>query len=533
MRWQVLDKTKVREIGEIVQILLRNRGIRSRKEQDDFFDPPFPDFDLNLLGFDTLIREKLKNKEKIIVYGDYDADGVCGTAILWEWLSELGANVLPYLPLRDREGYGLSIEGIKNIDAGLIITVDNGISAEEAIKFANMQGIDVLVIDHHQKPQKLPPAREIIWSDQLCAASLAYFAVKSSQLSSGKLKGLSSWLELAAIATITDLLPLIGINRSIVKHGLKFLNKTERVGLKALFEIAELRNREITPYEVGYIIGPRINASGRIDNALVALRLLCTRRWEKAVEYARILDRLNAERQLITRKLTDHAVANQTIKINRGWQEQIVVLEDEEYHQGIIGLVASKLVEHFYLPVIVIAKGERISKASARSIAGFNIIEAIRSCEHLLIGAGGHPMAAGFTILTEKIAEFKQHIYDYAGKHITPETLEEILKVDCELDLQYVNNRLLTCLNSFSPYGLGNPEPIFVTTGTVQFLRAVGTEGKHLKLLIDGFDAVFFNGGNFLSQLKLGQKIKIAYSLTENSFDGKRKLQLKIRDIIC
>jgi single-stranded-DNA-specific exonuclease len=413
--------------------------------------------------------------------------------------------------------------------------VDNGITAHEAVNFANSKKIDVIILDHHQKPaslsggpKKLPKAKAIIWTDKLCASGIAYFVAKTSVSTMNyELRATNSWLELAAIATITDLLPLTGINRSIVKYGLESLNQTSRVGLKALFEAAGIE--KITPYEIGYMIGPRLNASGRIDSALTALRLLCTHNKEKAREYVQILNQLNKERQEMTEEMTIHA--KQKVE-SRKQKEKIIIIDHESYHQGVIGLVAGKLVDQFYLPAIVIAKGQEVSKASARSIFGFNIIEAIRSCESLLINAGGHPMAAGFSLKTGMISDFKHQINQIASDQISEEMLKKTLKIDCELDLATTDlSALYFQLSALQPYGMGNPEPVFASSGIIQNLRTVGAEGKHLKLAIDDFDAIFFNGGHFLPQLKIGQKIKLAYSLALDTFNGNNKLQLKVRDL--
>jgi len=529
MKWRILSKG-----GDVLETLLINRGIKTKKAREEFLNPPSPKFKLDLSHAYALVRSVIKNKEKIVVYGDYDADGICATAIIWEWLKNLGADVLPYLPTREKDGYGLSIEGIKNIDAKLIITVDNGITAHEAVNFANSKKIDVIILDHHQKPaslsggpKKLPKAKAIIWTDKLCASGIAYFVAKTSVSTMNyELRATNSWLELAAIATITDLLPLTGINRSIVKYGLESLNQTSRVGLKALFEAAGIE--KITPYEIGYMIGPRLNASGRIDSALTALRLLCTHNKEKAREYVQILNQLNKERQEMTEEMTIHA--KQKVE-SRKQKEKIIIIDHESYHQGVIGLVAGKLVDQFYLPAIVIAKGQEVSKASARSIFGFNIIEAIRSCESLLINAGGHPMAAGFSIETNKISNFKFQISNYAQRNISADTLRRSLKIDRILELQEINMNLYQQIVQMAPFGMGNPEPVFASSGIIQNLRTVGAEGKHLKLAIDDFDAIFFNGGHFLPQLKIGQKIKLAYSLALDTFNGNNKLQLKVRDL--
>ncbi len=496
----------------MVDVLLKNRGIKDKKE---FLDPAYPEFKLNLKKAIARIRLSIKKGEKIVVYGDYDADGICATAIMWETLRDLGAKVMPFIPAREKEGYGLSIDGIKQIDAKLIITVDSGIVAHEAVDFANKQGIDVIIIDHHEKPKKLPKAYATVHTAKLCAAAIAYFVSKELIKNPP--------LELAAIATITDLLPLAEVNRAIVKYGLEEIKNTKRVGLRALFEVAGIE--KIGTYEIGYMIGPRLNASGRIESALTALRLLCTHDKDKAIELAKLLNDTNKDRQVMTEEMTLHAKSIAKV------DGKIIVLEHESFHQGVIGLVAGRLVEQYYLPAIVIAKADGVSKASARSISGFNIIEAIRSCNSLLINAGGHPMAAGFSISTEKIAEFTQKITDYAKINITQELLQKTLRVDMELDVNAVTMDLYKDLGKLAPFGMGNPEPVFASEVTIQSLRTVGQEGKHLKLVVNGLDAIAFNLGNLLPKLKVGDPIKIAYSIALDTYNFNHKLQLRIRDL--
>lgn len=513
MKWQILSKD-----GEIIETLLKNRGIKNKKE---FLDPPPPQFKFNLSSVIARIRLSIKRQEKIVIYGDYDADGICATAILWEALKEAGADVLPFIPSREKEGYGLSVEGVDSVDARLIITVDNGIMAHEAVSYAKKKGIEVIILDHHEKPKQLPKAYAIIYTPKLCAAGIAYFVAREFS------KNVS--LELAAIATVADLLPLVEVNRSIVKYGLESLNTTKRVGLKALFEVAGIE--KVGTYEIGYMIGPRLNASGRIESALTALRLLCTHNPEKARDLAHLLNKTNKERQEMTEEMTIHAKENYELS-SKNHAHKIIILDHESYHQGVIGLVAGKLVDQFYLPAIVIAKGEELSKASARSIAGFNIIEAIRSCESLLINAGGHPMAAGFSLQTSQISEFKLQISKYAQEKISAVTLTRSLKIDRMLELTEINMDLYQKIVQMAPFGMGNPEPVFASAGIIQNIRSVGAEGKHLKLVIDGLDAIAFNQGHLLPKLKIGQPIKLAYVLDLNTFNGQSGLQLKVKDIV-
>lgn len=528
MKWDILSKKQVDNLGDLLPILLDNRGIKTKEEKEDFLVPKLPDeFDLDFYKAITLIKKAIKTKTQIIVYGDYDADGICATAIMWEALNSLKAEAMPFIPMREVEGYGISKDGVDSILAkykpGLIIVVDSGIVAHEAIDYAKKKGFQVIVVDHHEKPKTLPKANVIVHTTKLCAAGIAYFLAKKLL---GKNFEIGSLLELAAIATVTDMMTLQGINRSIVRYGLESLNKSKRPGLKAILETAAIE--KIGVYEIGFMIGPRLNASGRIDSALTALRLLCTHDPEKAKTWAAALNDVNQERQLMTAQMTESAKALTKHKD----EDRIIIVQDESFHQGIIGLIAGKLTDKYYLPSIVISRREGISKASARSITGFNIIEAIRKMDNLLINAGGHPMAAGFTIQTEKIGIFIESISAYAKENIKEEMLERKLRIDAPLPLDILTLELYKHISQLEPYGNGNPEPVFSATGTVDSVRTVGAEGKHLKLTIDGMSAIAFNQGNLFLKIRTGDKISFAYSLALDTYNGGNKLQLKIKDIL-
>ena len=543
--WQVLGKTaKGRE--EIVRILLKNRDLDSSREIDEFFNPPNPStFDLKSLGIDPeeiakgikRVKKAIKLKEKIIVYGDYDTDGICGTAILWETLNALGANVLPYIPRRVEEGYGLSIKGIDNLlssKPSLVITVDHGITARREIKYAKEKGIDVIITDHHQKPKILPKSCTTVWTDKLSGAGVAWVLarelIKNSQLDNLKIR---NYLELVALATIADLLPLQKQNRSLVKFGLLELNQTQRPGLLALFSQAGLTLGKIGIYEVSFIIAPRINASGRIEHALDSLRLLCTNDPKKAKMLAQKLDEINRERQ----RLTEEAFLHARSLVQKS--QRLIFISHHSYNEGVIGLVAGRLTEEFWRPAIIVSEGKIHSKASARSVNGINIIETIRKFEELLVDCGGHPMAAGFTVETTRLAEVKKRLLETAQKEITPEKLEKTLKIDCEVTLDDINWALYEGLLKFEPFGQGNPEPVFLTRNVkIKDVRLVGNDGKHLKLLVEPpqqnstlFSAIGFGLGNWSQKLKVGEQIDLVYILLVDSWNGEERLQLKIKDL--
>jgi single-stranded-DNA-specific exonuclease len=583
-KWEVLNKGKkqkeVSRTAVVIKVLLENRGIKTKREKEEFFKPT-PPYDLRLkeLGIDDeslkraikRIKESVKKDEDIVIYGDYDADGICATAILWECLYTITKNVKPYIPDRFEEGYGINAESVtklisQNPKLKLIITVDNGIVAYEAVKKANELGLDVIITDHHQprtasvssggylpsqpgprrgakqvKGYAYPNAFAIIHTTQISGSGVAWiFAreVKNAFRSRKSEVGKSEGLELAAIGTISDQLPLLGPNRSFAKYGLEALNKTKRPGLLALFEEAGLSRgptsttTNIGTYEVNFVIAPRINAMGRMEHAIDSLRLLCTKNDLKAHELAIFLGKTNRERQRVVDEVLLHAreTAQKT-----DWKG-VIVLAHETYHEGVIGLAAAKLVEEFYRPAIVLFKGKEISKASARSISGFNIIESIRKVEEFTLGGGGHPMAAGFSIETKKIDLFIKKYEEFTTPLLTDEILTKKLKIDMEIDLEIVNIELLKAISQFEPFGVGNPNPSFNTKNVeVVDARTVGRDSGHLKLILKNnqqiIDAIAFGMGNFYPKMISAKKLDIAYSIEENVWNGNKSLQLKIKDI--
>lgn len=554
MNWNILNNSQLDSTEKIVEILLQNRGLKTKKEISEFLNPKNPsDFLARDLGIDgkevkeaiKRINEAISNNEAIVVYGDYDADGICATAILWEMLYKLTKNVLPYIPERVSEGYGLNVESIRKLKAesnklGLIITVDHGITANEKIKYAKELGVDVIVCDHHQLGKKMPECAAVVHTDKISAAAISWLLSKEIlQANSYKLIP-TSYLDLVAIATIADLELLVGVNRSFAKYGLEALRKTSRCGLLAIFEEAGLKKEEIDTYHIGYIIAPRLNAMGRMEHALESLRLLCTKNCVKAKDLADKLGLTNKERQLLTEETVKQAKL--LIAGIEGELPKFLVVDSDQYEEGIIGLVAGKLVEEYCRPVLVVSRGEVYSKASARSINGFNIIGAIRLQSDLIVEAGGHPMAAGLTVETTKIDELKKRLVKEAEKQITREMLQKTLKIDLELPMSEISYDLWEEIQKLQPFGLGNYEPIFCSKAIVKSFRTVGTDGKHLKLILSSpdfpnhpnfpnYSAIAFNQGECFEKLKVDQGVEVAYNLSLNKWNDQKTIELKIRDI--
>ena len=541
-KWKILNKlnTSKQTDDEIVKLLLENRGLKDKKAIEEFLNPQLKNITLDSVGIDKeqlkiamdRIYKAIENNEQIIVYGDYDVDGITGSAILWETLYGMKAKVLPYLPDRIEEGYGLSIKGIENVSSKisgikLIITVDNGIVAGEAVRFAKDLGIDVIITDHHVIDAVLPEALAIVHTTKMCGAGVAWLL--SQQF---KVKDDDSHLELAALGTIADLVPLTGANRAIVKFGLEKISRTSRFGLRELFRTSGIEKDILGVYEIGYLIAPRLNAAGRIEKAMDSLRLICTKDKVKAQNLAEKLELINRERQLLTKQAADHA--SMTVKMQDSLKK-IIIVAHESYQQGVIGLVAGKLVEEYYRPSIVISKGEKYSKASARSVDGFNIIEFLRSIPEYFINVGGHPMAAGFTIETEKIIKFKEALELSVEKLLSGQVLTKTLKIDCELPLEVITKEFYISLKQLAPFGMKNSEPVFATKNvTVKEIKVLGKDSKHLKLILGenvSLDAIAFGMAELAGDLKIGDKINIAYNIDENTWNGKTKLQLKVRDI--
>jgi single-stranded-DNA-specific exonuclease len=554
MRWKILNKRKTqnakRKTEEIIKILLQNRGIKTKKEIEKFLNPKKPE-DLTAKDVDisqgeikkaiTRIKKALKNGEKIIVYGDYDTDGVCGTAILWETLHQLGARVMPFIPKRE-EGYGLRVERITQMakeGVKLIITVDNGVVSIKQVERAKKLGIEVIITDHHPPGERKPKALAIIHTTKLAGSGVAWFLTQkllkifpNRQAAAYKI---GRFLDLVTIGTVTDVMPLVGPNRSIVKYGLDGVRQTHRVGLLDLYQFAGINKEKIGTYEIGYLIGPRLNAAGRIDDPIDSLRLVCTKDKEKAKDLAQKLDQKNRQRQELMEQTFIHA---RELWLREDGKSALIFVNHESYQEGIVGLVAGKLMEEFYRPAVIVAKGEEFSRASARSIEEFNIIEAIRSCADLLGSHGGHPQAAGFDVETTKIEILKNRLIEIAQNQLKEQELSPILEIDMELSLEDLSFELFKQLEKLEPYGRANPQPVFAS-GNVWVVDAqtVGNGSRHLKLRLASsisdltLDAIGFDMGTLYSQLSPERSIDIAYNLLINEFNGQKRLQLKIKDI--
>ena len=533
--WKIKAKApRIKKSGWLLSLLTQNRGLRSKAELKEFLNPKLDQILKVKLTEVEKARDRtvsaIKNKEKIVVYSDYDADGLCATAIMWETLYDLGANVMPYVPHRIKEGYGMSTSAIDQMakeGVKLIITVDQGVTAVVQTEHAKKLGIDVVITDHHVLPKKPPKPFALVHSTALCGAGVSWRFCQEvvKELNPQYQEKFLAKLELAALATIAALVPLIEGARAMVKLGLEKLAQTKRPGLLALIKSSRI-NGTIGTYEIGHILAPRINAMGRIEHGIESLRLLCAKSQNQADKLANLLSKTNTRRQDLTTKAVNSALTmvHEPVLIgvvgSRGW------------HEGVIGLVASRLVETYNRPMIAMALGEIYSKGSARSIPGFNIVEAIRESQELLVDAGGHPMAAGFTIETRHIEVFREKIRKPASKVITQDLLTIRLEIELEMELTDITRENLKTIERFEPFGGGNPHPMFITRGMmIEDIRSVGSENQHLKLQVDGISAIGFNMGALRAQLRPGGIIDLVYTMAEDKYDGNNRIQLKIKDL--
>lgn len=554
MNWNIREKinenSKTPRPEQILEKLYLSRGLDSQNKIETFLNPPHPDkLSMEDVGIDPTsissalerIKTAVESEEKIAIYGDYDADGITATAILWLALHSTGAKVQPFIPERERHGYGLSVLGvsdlIKSYSPSLIITVDNGIVANEAADYVSEQSIDLIITDHHQRGETLPNANVIVHTDKIAGSGVAWFLAREiiKHFDGEKITS-ESLLDLLTIGTVADLMPMIGPNRSLVKHGLSVLTKTQRPGIAALKKEAGLEEAgEMTTYHIGYVIAPRINAMGRIEHGLNALRLLCTKDSEKAKSLSSLLGDTNRTRQELTTELVEQAES--IFEASSGSEHNIIVIDHEDFHEGVIGLIAGRLAEKYYKPTIVISRSKDVSKASARSVAGINIIELIRTHQDLLLGAGGHPGAAGFSVSTTNIEVFRTAIIKSASA-ISPELLSKTLNIDCQLSLSDLTKNLYKKIKQFEPHGMINEKPIFTANAKIEDFKLVGKNNEHLKLVVSDpenpahiYDAIGFRMGSHDETIKKGGTVDIAFNLDENTWNGRTKLQLILKDI--
>lgn len=551
MQWRFISSTIPNSVSEVLPILLQNREIT---DPDGFFSPRNPlKLDAQSVGIDpghlanavTRLKQARDKQEKVIIFGDYDADGICATAVMWLALREFGIEALPFIPHREKHGYGVSDAAIDEIlQAGkpdLIITVDNGIVAHEPLERLKKAGVEVIVTDHHTLEMRtddqphLPPALAVVHTTQLCGTTVAWMLAKELLATGDTVPPLvGELLDLCAIASIADQVPLQAANRSFAYFGIQALRKTQRPGVLALCMQAQIEPSEISTYHVNYVLGPRINAMGRLEHGMDALRLLCTKNPVTAAELAKTLSDVNTRRQELTDELLQHAIA----QVEHQRDEHILIVASPEYHEGIIGLIAGRLSELYYRPAIAISVGESTVKGSARSVQGVNITDLIRLLKDELLSVGGHPLAAGFGAEVGKLDGITAQLKTLARQHVATELLTPSLTVDLKLPAHLVTEQLAEELLKWEPVGQGNQKPVFVVEDlTVLSAFPMGRENRHLKLVLQSpshakpLHTVGWGLGEKVQDLQVGQKVAVAGYVEINEYKGRRNVQLVIKDI--
>lgn len=531
---------------KIIELLLSKRNIT---DIELFLHPPHPlTFSLSSLGFEKELKillhtlEECKDKnETIVVYTDYDADGITGGSVLWETLHTLGFTVYPYVPHRQSEGYGFSVKGIDAViekyHPGLIISVDHGISARDQIQYASDKGISVIVTDHHTKPKLLPTsAKAIIHCPLVSGSGLAYITALDIwhyfDAQNETLKKLFTYdfLALASLGTIADLVPLTGYSRSIAKYGLQAFRKATKPGIKELLAVSGLSEIEISTYHAGFALAPRINAVGRLSHAIEAVRMFCTKDSAKAKLLASEAQTYNTTRQ----RMVDVAIEEAFIAIEKKEIPKLVLQKNNNWNEGIIGLISSKITERYRRPSIVMTKTEAGWKGSARSVKGFDITAFLRSLK-LLKHVGGHPQAGGFSLTDNQLDEFEKQI-DLHMKEV-PEPKERELYVDMDIPLSCVSEKLVDSLQQLAPFGIGNPTPVFQSKVRVLFMNSMGKKKEHIKFVSQDLlkqttqlECIYFSPSEEQKLvIKVGSTLLIVYTVDAQYWQGKRQLKCFVK----
>ena len=550
-----------KELGEKLNMsptlahLLIRRGITTESAAKRFFRPQLADLINPFLMKDMDIavdrlNDAMGRKERILVYGDYDVDGCTAVALVYRFLQQFYSNIDYYIPDRYNEGYGVSKQGIdyaKETGVKLIIILDCGIKAIEEIAYAKQQGIDFIICDHHVPDEVLPAAVAILNPKReddsypfkhLCGCGVGFKFMQAFAKNNGiPFSRLIPLLDFCAVSIAADLVPVIDENRILAFHGLKLLNQNPSIGLKAIIDICGLSNREISMSDIIFRIGPRINASGRMENGRESVDLLIEKDFGTARNKAKHIDEYNEQRKDIDKQMTEEA--NQIVaRLESQEHRSSIVLYDENWKKGVVGIVASRLTEIYIRPTVVLTRDGEFASGSARSIDGFDIYSAIKSCRDMLVNFGGHTYAAGLTLRWDRVKEFRQRFQKYVEDHIQPELTEAILNIDAQIDFKDISKKLHNELKKFSPFGPSNTKPVFCTTDVYDYgtSKVVGREQEHIKLeLVDSKSSAVVNGIAFgqsasARYIKSKRSFDIAYTIEDNIFKH-NAVQLQIEDI--
>lgn len=542
-------------ISPILAGILIRRGITTESAAKRFFRPQLNDLNNPFLMKDMdvavdRLNDAMGRKERIMVYGDYDVDGCTAVALVYKFLQQFYSNIDYYIPDRYDEGYGVSYKGIKYAqDTGvkLIIILDCGIKAIEEIAYAKSVGIDFIICDHHVPDEVMPPAVAILNPKRaddnypfkhLCGCGVGFKFMQAFAKNNGiPFSRLIPLLDFCAISIAADIVPVVEENRIFAFHGLKQLNQNPNIGLKAIIDICGLNGRTLNMSDIMFKIGPRINASGRMEKGRESVDLLVEKDFSKALSAAKHINEYNEQRKDIDKQMTEEA--NQIVaRIESQHRHSSIVIYDENWKKGVIGIVASRLTEIYFRPTIVLTRENEFATGSARSVTGFDVYAAIKSCRDLLINFGGHTYAAGLTLRWADVPEFSRRFQKYVEQHIQPEQTEAILDIDSIIDFKDITRKLHADLKKFGPFGPKNPKPLFCTTDVYDFgtSKVVGREQEHVKLeLVDSksnnvMNGIAFGQSGSARYIKSKRSFDIAYTIEENIFKH-NDVQLQIEDI--
>jgi single-stranded-DNA-specific exonuclease len=561
MRWTIKPKPKQEQIDALakelkvegmVAHLLLQRNITSYAEAKKFFRPelgqlhdPFLMKDMEVAV--ARIQNAIVNNENILVFGDYDVDGTTAVALVSSFLLTYYPNVATYIPDRYDEGYGISLQGIdfaEDNGFSLIIALDCGVKALDKVTYANEKGIDFIICDHHRPGDRLPDAVAVLDPkrddcqypyDELCGCGVGFKLIQALASKRGQtIQDLVPYLDLVATAIGADIVPITGENRVLAYFGLEVMNTAPRIGFKAIID--HIKKNELTITDVVFIIAPRINAAGRMKHGQHAVNLLTARDMEQASRIAGEIEKYNLDRKNLDQEITQEALLQ--IEVNNETEGFTSVVYKDTWHKGVIGIVASRLTETYYRPTLVFTKSGNKLAASARSVKGFDVYNALEGCADTIEQFGGHKYAAGLTLLENQYENFKRQFEKVVSETIDPNLLTPEISVDTQLQLNQITPKLLRIINQLAPFGPGNMMPVFMADNLTDtgYAKGVGEDGKHLKLTVtqEGsppIGAIGFNLGHKLELVQNGKRFSAVFSLDENEWQGHVSLQLKIRDI--
>jgi single-stranded-DNA-specific exonuclease len=552
-----IGQTLARELGisPVLGLLLVQRGITKSAEAKKFFRPQLPDLHNPFLMKDMDVAVERLNtamgrKERILIYGDYDVDGTTAVATVYKFIQQFYSNIDYYIPDRYNEGYGVSLKGVDYaVETGvsLIIVLDCGIKAVDEIAYAKEKGIDFIICDHHVPDEVLPPAVAILNAKRedntypythLSGCGVGFKFMQAFAMSNGiEFHHLIPLLDLVAVSIASDIVPIMGENRILAYHGLKQLNSNPSVGMKAIIDVCGLSDREINIGDIVFKIGPRINASGRIQNGKEAVDLLIEKDLSAAIEKANQINQYNETRKDLDKSMTEEA--NNIVANLEGLKDRrSIVLFNEEWHKGVIGIVASRLTEIYYRPAVVLTRTDDMATGSARSVSGFDVYKAIEYCRDLLENFGGHTYAAGLSMKVENVPVFAKRFEEYVSQHILPEQTCSVIDIDAEIDFRDINPKFFNDLKKFNPFGPDNMKPVFCTHHVYDYgtSKVVGRDQEHIKLeLVDNksnnvMNGIAFGQSSHVRYIKTKRSFDICYTIEENTHK-RGEVQLQIEDI--